>query len=68
MKQVHKQRPNYPHLLHCPCGKVYAPTKAEARRLRQEMVIITGHADPCRYYQCGHGTWHWTSQTERRTA
>ena len=58
-------RSPYPHLLNCPCGKVYAGTKAEARRLRAEIADATGHEDPYRFYVCDSGSWHWTSQVAK---
>lgn len=68
MKQIHRQRPNFPHLCTCLCGKVYATTKDEARRLKHEIEDLAGYSNPVRYYQCAHGSWHWTSHVDRRTA
>lgn len=59
------ERINYPHLLTCLCGKFYAATRDEARKLRREVVEFKGHHNPVRFYQCDSGSWHWTSRVER---
>lgn len=51
----------------CPdieCGKVWAPTKKDAARIRAEIIAETGHSAPIRYYQCS-GGWHWTRQVTK---
>jgi len=58
-------RSHYPHLMSCVCGKVWAGTKDDARRIRREIVALKEHSTPCRFYQCDSGGWHWTQQVER---
>lgn len=65
---MRRHRPAYPSVFHCLCGKVYAPTRDEARRLRQEMEHHAGNRSHVRFYQCDKGAWHWTRQTERTPA
>lgn len=58
-------RNHFPHLLMCTCGKVYASTRDDARRIRREIMTATGRETPCRFYECASGGWHWTQQVER---
>ena len=58
-------RNHYPHLLTCSCGKVWAGTKNDARRIRKEIVTLKQHETPCRFYECESGGWHWTQQVEK---
>lgn len=46
------------------CGKVWAPTKEEARRLRRAVAEYQGREDAIRYYECA-GGWHWTRKGAR---
>lgn len=63
-----RQRTSHPHLFRCACGKVYSPTKKEASRLRREISETRGSDNPVRFYECGSGSWHWTSHIERELA
>lgn len=51
------------NFLTCLCGKAYSPTKEAAKGLRLERWGRGG--DPCRYYECEHGGWHWTRYVRR---
>lgn len=46
----------------CPCGKVWAPTKQQAERLRKFVTGYHQHSHPVNYYMCEHGGYHWTRQ------
>lgn len=52
----------------CPdphCGKVWAPTKKDAARIRAEIIAEKGTAaERVRYYEHA-GGWHWTRTLER---
>lgn len=56
-----------PKIATCLCGKVYSPTKNDARINRLAYANAAGALNPVRYYQCDHGGWHWTSHTTRTT-
>ena len=46
----------------CPdvyCGKLWAPTKADAKRLHKEVQQENGDRSPVRYYEHA-GGFHWT--------
>lgn len=50
----------------CPtCGKVWAPDRATASLLHQEIADETGRHNPVRFYEA-HGGVHWTSEIQRR--
>lgn len=49
-----------PHLMTCLCGKVYSPTREDARRLRKDIADRNQNHEMCRFYECDHGGWHWT--------
>lgn len=54
----------------CPdayCGKVWAPTREDAKRLHAEIVHDTGDRSPVRYYEHG-GGWHWTRRLRKKDA
>lgn len=52
----------------CPehyCGKLWSPSKADAKVLRAEIERETGDGSPVRYYEHA-GGWHWTSRTNKK--
>lgn len=54
----------------CPdqyCGKVWAPTREDIKRLRAEMQHESGDRSPARYYEHA-GGWHWTRRLNKRDA
>ncbi|MFF5791105.1 hypothetical protein ACFY5D_03555 [Paeniglutamicibacter sp. NPDC012692] len=54
----------------CPdpyCGKVWAPTRDDAKRLRAEIQKENGDRSPVRYYEHA-GGWHWTRRIGRSDA
>lgn len=65
---MRRQAPAAPVVYRCPCGKVWANTKAEARRLRAEFEAYYGNHNDVRFYACKSGGWHWTSDTERKAS
>ena len=53
----------------CPdpyCGKLIAPTKADAKRLHKEVQQDNGDRSPVRYYEHA-GGWHWTRDIEGKS-
>lgn len=54
----------------CPdryCGKLWSPTREDAKRMRREVMEENGDRSPVRYYEHG-GGWHWTRRINRRDA
>lgn len=46
----------------CACGKVWAPTRQQAERLRMFISDYKGDSLKVQYYMCEHHGWHWTRQ------
>lgn len=63
-----KRREKFPHVslsnrvVRCLCGKLYSPTKEDAKALRKEIAEERHHVNQVRFYQCEHSGFHWTSQ------
>jgi hypothetical protein len=64
-RQAYRVQHRKPHLYTCQCGKVYSPTRDEARRLRREIAGPDALLEVCRFYECDHGGWHWTRRVPK---
>lgn len=54
----------------CPepyCSKIWAPTKADAKRIHAEIVREKGDKSQVRYYEHG-GGYHWTRRINKKDA
>lgn len=52
----------------CPdpyCGKVWSPTREDAKRMRAEIMRENGDRSPVRYYEHA-GGWHWTRRVNKK--
>lgn len=50
---------SYPKAKYCFCGKRYFKTQQAAKNFRYH-IGTQRKLDPVMYYQCEHGSWHWS--------
>ena len=58
-----EHHPELPPMEKCQCGKAASTTEEQARALHAKVAAHTGKDQvEVRYYDCHHGSWHWTKR------
>lgn len=52
--------------IRCLCGKVWSPSRSQAKKLFKKIDHHVHNTDQVWFYSCPHGGWHWTRMPPHR--